>query len=401
MQVPEGQIGANRSPNQPLDDRYPHRQDRWAGLNGVTRLDDFMDVARSLPEFRNHERVFVVENDDADLTAYIAIHSTRPGPAIGGVRYWPYLSPDEALRDALKLSRTMTLKSTVAGLAFGGAKAVIVKSNRPVNEERLFRAFASAIEALHGQFHVGQDVGTSREHLDIMAMETRHVLRLPAGDEDQTSMTALGVREGIKAALTHRFGTADFGGRTIAVQGLGKVGFTLCRMIAAEQPTDQTSKRTRLLVADIDREKVSRAVNELNAEPVDPAIIAYAPSDVFAPCALGGVIDDDTAFSIDAAIIAGSANDPLAEPRFAGVLNARGILYAPDYVINAGGMIAAAKQLADRTGNGYDAHCKVVEIGMRLKDIFEQSRARSVSPTIIAEELALERLTGITNIMRP
>jgi leucine dehydrogenase len=335
------------------------------------------------PSFDNHESVTFHADADCGLKAIVAIHNTARGPAVGGCRMWPYASETDGLTDALRLSRGMSYKSALAGLPFGGGKAVIFGDPATDKSEALWRAMGRFVESLGGRYVIAEDVGTSPADMEIVRGETRHVSGIAEGGSgDPSPATAWGVFVGIKAAVRTRLDRGDLRGVRIAVQGLGHVGFDLCRLLAAEGVV--------LYVADINRKQVARAVRELGATSVDPDAVYDQDVDVFAPCALGAVIDDATVPRLKASIVAGSANNQLAEARHAEALAKAGILYAPDYAINAGGIVNIAHE-----GPAYNrerAFAQVSRIYDTLLEIFARADAEGITTDAAAERIAAQRL---------
>ncbi|MGH6618579.1 MAG: Glu/Leu/Phe/Val dehydrogenase dimerization domain-containing protein [Alphaproteobacteria bacterium] len=335
------------------------------------------------PDFDNHELVAFGADPDSGLRAIIGIHNTNLGPALGGCRMWPYADEDAALRDALRLSRGMTYKAAITGLPYGGGKSVIIGDPRTGKTEALLRAMGRFVDSLGGRYHTAEDVGTTVADMDVLRKETRYAHGFSASSGDPSPATAYGVLMGIQAALAFTRGSDDLRGRTVAVQGLGNVGRRLCRYLA--------DAGAHLLVADIDAAAVDRAIREFGATPVSPDAIHRAKADVFAPCALGAILNDRTIPALGAPIVAGSANNQLAEPRHGAALKARGVLYAPDYVINAGGLIDVylgengdEKAVLARTAKIYDTALAV----------FERA-AREDAPTgTVADRIAEERFRG-------
>lgn len=336
----------------------------------------------SARDFDNHQQVVFGCDPASGLRCIVAIHNTVRGPALGGCRMWDYDSDGEALADVLRLSRGMTYKSAVAGLPFGGGKAVIIGDPRTVKSEALLGAFGRFIDTLGGRYITAEDVGTTVNDMDIVRKETRFARGFADGSGNPSPATAFGVFTAIRAAVEHRAGDDDLSGLRIAVQGLGNVGYRLCAYLA--------EAGAGLTVTDIRDQAVRQAVMEFDAEAVEPDRIYDADVDVFAPCALGAVIDDGTIARLRATIVAGAANNQLAETRHGAELDRRGILYAPDYVANAGGLIDVAHE-----GPGYSEE-KVLEqvagIGATLKHIFARADAESLPPSTVADRLAEERL---------
>lgn len=337
------------------------------------------------PEFDGHEQVVFCHDAESGLKAIIAIHSTRLGPALGGCRMWAYPSEDEALTDVLRLARGMTFKAALAELPYGGGKSVILADPARDKSAPLFRAMGRHVERLGGRYTIAEDVGISVPDVELMARETRHVAGIPAGGSgDPSPATAYGVFKGIEAALAHATGRATLAGRTVAVQGLGHVGLRLCGYVH--------EAGGRLIVADLDPDAIATAVQRFGASVVAPDAILAAPADVLAPCALGAVLSARTIPTLRAAIVAGSANNQLAELDDAVRLAARGILYAPDYAINAGGIINISHE-----GPNYDADAAfehVARIAETLSDIFRRAADEGITTAAAADRLAAERLSG-------
>jgi leucine dehydrogenase len=343
------------------------------------------------PEFDDHEQVVFCRDPASGLQCIIAIHDTRLGPALGGCRMWPYESDDEALTDVLRLSRGMSYKSALAGLDLGGGKSVIIGDPRRDKSELLWRAFGRFLERLGGHYIVAEDSGTSVADLKLVALETRHVAGIadkPAGNGmrsgDPSPATALGVFIGLRATVEYRLGRSDLAGLRVAIQGLGSVGYRLARLLH--------EAGAALWVTDLYPDRIERAVAELGATAVGAETIWELEVDVFAPCALGAVINDATLPRLHARVIAGAANNQLAETRHGEALMERGILYAPDYVINAGGVIDIA---LERHGFDRDRLLRHLD-GIRdtLLDIFHLAERERLPTTLIAQRLAEERLSG-------
>jgi leucine dehydrogenase len=270
-------------------------------------------------EFDGHEQVVFCHDPASGLKAIIAVHNTNLGPALGGCRMWPYAGEAEALTDALRLSRGMTYKSALAGLTFGGGKSVIIGDPRRDKSEALFRAMGRYVESLGGRYTVAEDVGISVPDVVTMGKETKFVAGVPEGGAgDPSPATAYGVYMGIKAAAKHRLGVDSLSGLRVAVQGVGHVGYYLCGHLAAEG--------AELLVADIAQDSLDRVQREFDAHVVAPEAIASAAVDIYAPCALGATINDKSLPKLQAKIVAGSANNQLAEARHGEALRQRGIL---------------------------------------------------------------------------
>jgi leucine dehydrogenase len=343
-----------------------------------------MDVFSS-PAFDDHEQVLFFYDRPSGLKAIVALHDTTLGPAVGGCRFWPYASDVEALTDVLRLSKGMTYKAAMAELPFGGGKTVIIGDPKAMRSEALFRALGRAIHTLAGTYYTGEDVGTTPQDMNWAGQETPYVLgRSQGGSGDPSPVTARGVLLGIKAAVRHRFGRDELQGVRVAIQGLGHVGGNLASLLAAEG--------AQLILADLDTERATRRATQLGARQVGCDEIIAVDAEVFAPCALGGVINDRTLGQLSCDIVAGAANNQLQESRHGTALHARGILYAPDYVTNAGGLINIAQEL--RPG-GYDrarALAQVATIETTLAEIFERSEREDRPTHEIADQVAEERI---------
>jgi leucine dehydrogenase len=329
----------------------------------------------------DHERVVFCRDPEAGYRAVIAIHSTAAGPAVGGTRYWTYTGEPEAVTDALRLSRGMTFKNVMAGLPLGGGKSVIL---RHVSQDReaLFRAHGRAIERLGGLYTAGEDVGTSPADMEILRTETAHVAGILG---DPSPDTARGVLRAMSAAALHRWGSADLGGRTVAIQGCGNVGFHLARELAAAG--------ARLKVADLDPAKVRRTVETTGAEAVDPDEIQNAAADVFAPCALGGILNAETIPNLRVEIVAGAANNQLWEDEDGGRLRDWGILYVPDYIANAGGVIGGCREILGWSQS--ETRARIERIYDTLSTVLQLARAEGIPPHAAADRLAGERLAAL------
>ncbi len=333
-------------------------------------------------EFDRHEHIAFHHDTDAGLRAIIAIHNTNRGPAVGGCRMWPYASDAEALTDALRLARGMTYKSALADLPFGGGKAVIIGDAKRHKSPELLRAMGRFVDSLGGRYVIAEDVGTTVADMDVIAETTPHVACTTEGCGNPSPYTAYGVYKGIRAAVQYKLkrNAGDLESVRVAVQGLGQVGYPLCKYLHDDG--------AELVVSDINRDTVARAGDEFGAEPVATDAIIEADVDVLAPCALGGVLSDQTVPRIRAKIIAGSANNQLAEPSDGEALPERGILYAPDYVVNAGGII----EVAYGTSHDDDAITRHVDkIADTLMEIFTRADVTRTATHTIADAIAEER----------
>jgi leucine dehydrogenase len=348
-----------------------------------------MDVFADM-QTMGHEQVLLSHDPSCGYFGIIAIHDTTLGPALGGTRFWKYATTDEAITDALRLARGMTYKSAVAGINLGGGKSVIIGDNKRADREALFRAHGRFIETLGGRYITAEDIGTSPADMEYIKLETDHVAGLLGLSGDPSPVTAYGVYVGMKAAARFHWGSDRLAGKTVAVQGAGKVAYYLMQHLHAEG--------SNLIVTDIDEEKVKRAVQEFGARPVPPNAIYDQEADIFSPNALGAVINDDTLPRLKVEIIAGGANNQLAEDRHGDLLEKRGILYAPDYVINGGGVINVYGELhrwpVER------AKKKAGEIYETLLRIFDMAK-RDKTPTYeAADRLAQQRIAAVGSLDR-
>lgn len=336
----------------------------------------------SSPSFDHHELVTFTEHQESGLRAIIAVHNTNLGSAVGGCRMYPYASDDHALEDVLRLSRGMTYKSALAGLPMGGGKAVIIGDPRTQKTPALLQAMGDFIDAQGGRYVTAEDSGTGVADMKIIAQRTRHVSGVDASQSfggDPSPFTALGIYYGIQAALQHKFGSADMQGVRIALQGAGAVGRYLAKRLI-----DQGAE---VFVADINQDNLARVV-ALGATPIASDDIIAHDVDVLAPCAMGAVLNDQTIPSIKAKIIAGGANNQLADLRHGDALRELGILYAPDFIINAGGIIEIHHQ-RKATADQSEAH--IAGIGRTLAQVFELSDAQNRSTVQVAEQLAEDK----------
>jgi len=278
-----------------------------------------------------YERVLFGSDDAAGYRGIIAIHSTALGPAVGGTRYWSYKTEDDALTDVLRLARGMTYKNALAGLPFGGGKSIILRDGNAPDREQLFRAHGRMVNTLAGKYITAEDVGTSPADMEYILKETPYVGGLQDHAGDPSPHTARGVFRAMQAAARHKWGSDELSGKIVAIQGCGHVGYFLAGELARVG--------AKLIVADVDAAKVKRVVDDHHATAVAPDEIYSAEADIFAPCALGGVLNDQTIPQLKAKLVAGAANNQLLEPRHGDLLQQRGVLYAPDYAANAGGVI--------------------------------------------------------------
>jgi len=357
--------------------------DRAVGASG--RLDLFDLLAEHA-----HEQVSLYYDPSTGYRGIIAIHSTVLGPALGGTRFWSYSSDEEALIDALRLARGMTYKAAVAGLNLGGGKSVIIGDNRTTRREALFRAHGRHIESLKGRYITAEDVGTSTSDMEFIKAETNHVTGLIGTSGDPSPVTAYGVYRGIKACAAYRYGSDSLAGKAVALQGCGSVGYHLARLLHAEG--------ARIICTDIDPQRVKRVVEDVGAQAVGTDEIYDVRADVFTPCALGAVLNDATIPRLQVEIVAGAANNQLAEDRHGDLLEARHITYAPDYVINGGGLINVNAELhgwAPERARG-----KAGEIYDTIRRVFEIAREEGIPSYRAADRLAEQRIAAVTSVRR-
>jgi len=337
-----------------------------------------------------HEQVVFCNDPESGLRAIIAIHSTALGPALGGTRFYPYASEEAALTDVLALSAGMTYKNSLAGLDLGGGKAVIIGDPHKDKTEALLRAYGRFVEALGGRYLTACDVGTYNADLDIVARETRFAhgrSEAYGGCGDSSVLTAYGVYQGMRAAAQHCWGSPSLAGRTVAVAGVGKVGSWLVGHLMDEGAD--------VVVTDVAPAAVERLQVRYPAvrAVADTAALIATPHDVYAPCALGGALDRDTVAALPARIVCGGANNQLATPEVAEQLRGRGILYAPDYLVNAGGVIQVEDE---RHGFSFArAQAKASGIFDVALQVFEAADAERVSPAVAADRLAEERMRSV------
>jgi leucine dehydrogenase len=351
-------------------------------MSNIKHWNSTMDVTSS-PSFDDHQKVVFVDDADTGLQAIIAIHNTNLGPAVGGCRMFPYASKADALEDVLRLSRGMTYKSALAGLPMGGGKAVIIGDPATQKTPALLRRMGQFIDSLNGRYISAEDSGTSVADLKLMALETEYVLGINEQQEfggDPSPLTAHGIFCGIRAAVQYKFGRTSLNGARIAVQGAGAVGRHLSKELIAAG--------AEVFVADINTNNVL-AAQELGARIVAVDDIVGFDADVFSPCAMGAVINDVSIAKLSAPIVAGGANNQLSVPQHGEMLRKRDILYAPDFVINAGGIIEICRQYQD--SSNADCNAQIENIGDTLIEIFELSGDKKICTSVVAEQLAEQR----------
>ena len=341
-----------------------------------------------------HEQVVFCHNKDAGLKAIIAIHNTVLGPALGGTRMWPYQSEAEALNDVLRLSRGMTYKNAVAGLNIGGGKAVIIGDPAKDKSEALFRAFGQFVESLGGRYITAEDVGIDVNDMEYVYRETEYVTgvhQVHGGSGDPSPFTAYGALQGLLATLNRKFGDEDVGKYSYAVQGLGHVGMEYVKLLK--------ERGAKIFVTDINKALVDKAVSEYGAEAVGLDDIYDVPADVYSPCALGGTINPQTLPRLKCKVICGAANNQLADNEIGDEVVKRGILYAPDYAVNAGGVMNVALEL-----DGYNrerAMRMMRTIYHNLARIYELSDRDGIPTSNAADRLAEERIDTLGKLKLP
>ena len=339
-----------------------------------------------------HEEVVYFNDPSSGLRAIIAIHSTALGPALGGTRFYPYSSEDAALQDVLRLSRGMTYKAAAAGLDLGGGKAVIIGDPKRSKSEELLRAYGRFVESLGGRYIAAEDMGTTRDDMDLVRRETRFVTGVSpsmGGSGDPSPITAYGVYLSMLACAEEAWREHSLRGRRVAVQGVGKVGYPLVKLLVEDGGANVT-------VSDIDVDSVAAAVRDFGVETVPADRIHALECDVFAPCALGGIINDKTLHELRCGVVAGSANNQLERPDHGNALAELGILYAPDFVANAGGLINVADEL-----QGYQperAKASVQSVYRKLREVFTIAREDHISTAEAADRFAESRLDRISRM---
>jgi len=355
-------------------------------LNHTDALPSDESLARlvqELPDFCNHEEVLYAIDERTGLRALIAVHNSSRGPGVGGTRFWSYNDLSSAATDVLRLSRGMTYKNAMAELPFGGGKAVILAPKHSLgNRKEMMRAFGRAVSQLEGRYYTAEDVGTSCEDMTEVRKETPWVFGLKDTSGDPSPHTARGVFLAIEASVEERLQTDSLKGVRVLIQGVGHVGHHLCRMLH--------EKGAELVVSDLNRAAVERCEQEFGARVVAPDQVYNQEVDVYSPCALGATVNTEALKRLKATIIAGAANNQLAQDLLADDLRDRDILYAPDYLINAGGIINIACEMSS-TYCSDQAERLVAQIKPRLQQVFERAKASSRTTTAVADEIARER----------
>lgn len=346
----------------------------------------------SFPDYDGHENVVFCNDKQSGLKAIVAIHNTNLGPSLGGCRMYPYADEQQALSDVLRLSKGMTYKAALAGLPLGGGKSVIIGDPSKDKTPDLFEAMGEYVNNLSGSYIVAQDSGISMQDLQIVGNKSGYVAGIQSREDedhqviggDPSPSTAYGVYAGVKAAVKHQLNVDTVKGLRIAIQGVGNVGLNLAKHLHNDG--------AQLFVSDVNQQNLDKAVDEFDASVVNGDEIFSLDVDIFAPCAMGAILNDQTIQQLKASIVAGAANNQLLAAEHGLKLHERGILYAPDYVINAGGIIDIQYARMDKSFK--QMREKVAEIGNTLSEIFARSKKTGVSPEIIADELALERINS-------
>ncbi|HEX8574157.1 MAG TPA: Glu/Leu/Phe/Val dehydrogenase dimerization domain-containing protein [Allosphingosinicella sp.] len=340
------------------------------------------------PDFDDHEVVHFITDRSSGLRAVIALHSTYLGPAGGGVRFWNYAEPGEAVRDALRLSRGMSFKNAMAGLPLGGGKAVILADPDRTKTREMLAAYGRAVEGLGGRYVTAEDVGMTVADMVALSSETRHVAGLPVAEGsvggDPGPLTSYGVFLGVKAAVKRALGKDSLAGVHVAVQGAGSVASGLVRRAAAEG--------ARITLTDIDRGRAEALAAEVGGQAVEPEAIMTLEADVLSPNALGAVLTSESIAALNVPVVAGGANNQLATPADGQLIHQRGILYAPDYVINAGGIINVSTEYL-KDGDETTVRGRIEQIPVRLEQIWSESAATGRNPAEVADAMAM-RLIG-------
>jgi leucine dehydrogenase len=337
----------------------------------------------ALMQSSNVETLHFIVDPETGLKAVIAIQNSKKGPALGGCRYLAYVDEESAIEDAIRLAQNMSYKAVLAGLPFGGGKAVIMRPAHVPNRAALFESFGRFIETLDGRYITAVDSGTSSADMDCIAQRTQHVTSTTEAG-DPSPHTAMGVFAGIRTTALARLGSDNLEGLRVAIQGLGHVGYALAEQLHAAG--------AELLVSDLDSGKVQLAMEQLGAHPIACEALLSTPCDILAPCGLGAILNSHSVAQLRCAAVAGAANNQLSSLQVADHLENRGILYAPDYVINSGGLIYVALQHQGEALGTITAHLS--RIGLRLTEVFAHAQAEKRSPARVADMLA-ERLLNV------
>jgi leucine dehydrogenase len=343
----------------------------------------------------DYENVFLCQDRAVGLKAVIAIHDTTLGPATGGCRMWTYNSDWEAIEDALRLARGMTYKYAAAGVNLGGGKTVVIGDPRRRDREALFRTLGRFINRLGGKYYTGEDVGTTLEDMEYIYMETEYVVTLPTylgGAGPISPMTAFGVIQAMRACCREVYGDDGLREKRVAVQGLGAVGYELAKQLV--------EMGAKVWGTDIDEEKLERVRREFGVKGVNPTGIYAVECEIFAPCALGGIINDETIPRLTCKIICGSANNQLGEEKHGDLLTERGILYGPDYIVNAGGTIYDTERLGVKGVSHERGRAKVARIYQTMQKVIEISKRDSIPTYSAADRMAEERIRAISEVRK-
>ena len=354
-----------------------------------------MDIFKYMEKF-NYEQLSMFNHTPTGLKAIVCIHNTVLGPALGGTRVWNYATEDEAIEDVLRLAKGMSYKNALAGLSIGGGKTVIIGDvnvirKDPTKREAFWRAFGRYVEGLSGRYITAEDVNTSTQDMVYVNMETKNVVGLPGRSGDPSPYTALGVFKSMKACCMHVYGDPSTKGKTIALQGLGNVGYYLAKNLHQEG--------AKLIVTDIDQGRIDRVVSEFGATAVDKDAIYGVDCDIYSPCALGATINDDTIPKLKCKIVCGGANNVLKDaPVHGKKLQEKGITYAVDYLANAGGVINVSYEMAE---SGYNEEASLRDIDRiyhRMLDILRISKETGALTYETADKMAEERIEFVKNM---
>ncbi len=348
----------------------------------------------SYMEEHGHEQLMVFGDASTGLRGAIAIHDTTLGPALGGLRIWPHATEQDAIMDVLRLSEAMTLKSAAAGLDLGGGKAIIMRNAARDKTEALLRSFGTKVNSLNGKYITTEDVGTTTADMQWVARETDYVTGLPpesGGSGDPSPMTSYGLYQGLLATAQYLWGSDDLSGMRVVLMGLGKVGNYLLPYLKGEGAV--------IYGTDIDQDRVERAQSQFGLVPISPDEVFNYECDIFVPCALGGILNDETVPQLRCKAVCGGANNQLLEPRHADDLAARDILYAPDFIVNAGGVINVFHEIG-RSYSAEEARRKTGQIYNTLTTVYENAKAESISTDEAARHIALSRIDSVRKIRR-
>lgn len=341
----------------------------------------YLSDLKHFPEYDNHELVCEIEDKNIGLHAYIAIHNTNLGPATGGTRFFFYNTKDEAIRDALKLSKAMTYKCALAGVPYGGGKGVIIGNPNNIKTDELLKSYAKAINELNGKFTTGEDIGLTKNDIMVLSSESKYVNGRPQKAGELGPWAALGVFRAIQSVLDFKFKSSDINGRTFAVKGLGKVGLTLCQLI--------NENGGNVIGADISQDAIEKARTIVqDIKIVDSSEIHKQKVDVYCPCALGNEFNENTIQELNCEIICGGANNQLTSPDIGEYFHKNKIVYVPDYVANAGGLINIVSEMSENGYNKEDVKNKIDTISNTVKKILEIAQENNEPTNIVADRLA-------------